>query len=675
MSIIESGISRRQFLGAAAATAAVAGVAGATGKKVAFADEASAGTYTAGTYTATATGIGTVTVTVTFDETSITEVVLDVSNETETIGQAAADELIEQVLAAQSADIEGVSGATLTSTAVATGVADCIEQASAGAASDDSAEEATEEEAAEETTEEETSTARWSWEEKPDPISDDEIVETIDVDICVVGAGFAGVCAAQSAAEEGGSVLVLEQYTQATGRGLDIGTIGNTWQEENPDISQYIDATEAERIYYEFCHGNCNRYLFRFWAQNSGEAFDHLADYLKENYDIDPALSSTAVPSHYDAEDWLREMPTCQSFGEGWYDENGNWLMQGVVDKIVTWAEDLGAEFRYEAPAEQLVQDEDGRVTGVIASTADGYIKVNASKGVILATGDIGGNEEMLEAYCPLALRAETNVYTPAGGNNGDGIKLGMQVGAATQHGPAAMVIHPFGSSGPLAQTGDPYAWLDVNIEGLRYNPGIDSTVGMANSMLNQPKALGYSIFDSEYYDKVLQMCPDNVGVDGTALVDENTQTEIDEAVAANDGTCFTSDTIEGLAEQIGADPDVLQATVDRWNELCELGEDVDMCLESDMLTPLDTPPYYASKIPQGILVIMYGLNCDSYSRVCDENDDPIEGLYAIGNIQGNFFSSDYPMVTPGISHGRGLTFGYKLPKAMLNDELITLAV
>ena len=131
--MIDSGLSRREFLGAAAATAAVAGVAGMTGAK-AFADEAeeeateeeseeSTGSYTAGTYTATAYGIGEVTVTVTFDETSITEVVLDVSNETEDIGQAAADELIEQVLEAQSADIEGVSGASLTSAAVSDGVA------------------------------------------------------------------------------------------------------------------------------------------------------------------------------------------------------------------------------------------------------------------------------------------------------------------------------------------------------------------------------------------------------------------------------------------------------------------------------------------------------------------------------------------------------------------------
>ena len=521
--------------------------------------------------------------------------------------------------------------------------------------------------------EEETAATGWrTWEVAPDPIDESEIVETVEAEIVVIGAGFAGVCAAQSAAEEGGSVVVLEQSAKAQGRGLDIGNIGSTWQQENPDISQYIDATEAERIFYEFEHASVNRMLFRFWANNSGEAFDHLADYLKENYDIEPAMSATAIPDRYGERDYLREMPTCQSFGEGWYDDDGNWLMQGVVSKVAAWAEDLGAEFRFNTKAEQLLTDDSGAVTGVVASTDEGYVQFNASKAVIMATGDIGGNEEMLAQWCPLALRVGASVYTPVNGNMGDGITMGIWAGATVQHAPAAMVVHPMGSGGPLAQSGDPFAWLDVNINGERYNPGIDNTVGIANSMLVQPKALGYSIFDGDYYNKVLQMCPENTGVAGTAIVDDTTQDTIGAAVEADNGLCYRADTIEELAELIGAEPSVLQATVDRWNELVELGEDVDMCLDAQYLTSLDTPPYYASKVPQAILVIIFGLNCDSYSRVCDENDEPIQGLYAIGNAQGNFFAYDYPLICPGVSHGRCLTFGYKLPKAILADELIS---
>lgn len=87
------------------------------------------GIYTPGTYTATATGMGTVTVTATFDDNNITDVVLDVSGETAGIGQAAGDSLKQQILDAQSADIDGVSGATITSTAVKTAMTDCLTQA------------------------------------------------------------------------------------------------------------------------------------------------------------------------------------------------------------------------------------------------------------------------------------------------------------------------------------------------------------------------------------------------------------------------------------------------------------------------------------------------------------------------------------------------------------------
>ena len=88
-------------------------------------------------------------------------------------------------------------------------------------------------------------------------------------------------------------------------------------------------------------------------------------------------------------------------------------------------------------------------------------------------------------------------------------------------------------------------------------------------------------------------------------------------------------------------------------------------------LNPIDTPPFYASFNPQAILVVVYGLNCDSHSRVCDKDDQPVPGLYAVGNVQGNFFSADYPLICPGVSHGRCVTFGYTLPKAILKGELL----
>lgn len=467
--------------------------------------------------------------------------------------------------------------------------------------------------------------ARWSWDIAPEPITD--IAETIQADIVVVGAGFAGVCAAQSAAEEGATVVVLEKTAQANGRGLDIGNFGATWFNDHPEFTQYHDAADAERIYYEFSHSNVNRLLFRYWAQHSGVAFDHLADYMQKTYGYDVSMSATAPADRYNASEYYRELPTCLQFGYGWYDEDGNWWMQGIVNKVAQWAADLGADFRYETPAVQLVTNDAGAVTGVIGESKSGFVQVNASKGVILACGDIGGNDEMLEAWCPLALRTGANVYTPAGANTGDGVKMGLWVGADVQHGPAAPMIHPMGEGGPFGQGGEGLGFLCVNREGERYTVEVNNTPGMANARLNQPGGISYTIFDADYADKILKICPENIGISGAPIIDDNTQQTIDDAVAAQNGMCFTADTIEELASQIGADPATLRSTVDRWNELVGNGNDTDMMLPADRLSDLSTPPYYASFNPQANMVIIYGLNCDSHSRVCDKDDKPIEGL------------------------------------------------
>ncbi|MCI6374218.1 MAG: FMN-binding protein, partial [Clostridiales bacterium] len=119
-------LSRRSFLkGALASTASVA-AAGVVGMPFLVRAE---GVYTPGTYSAQAQGMGTVTVTMTFSESAITDVVLDMPNETPSIGQAAAEELKAMLMNGQSAEIDAVSGATITSNAVAKAADKCIKQA------------------------------------------------------------------------------------------------------------------------------------------------------------------------------------------------------------------------------------------------------------------------------------------------------------------------------------------------------------------------------------------------------------------------------------------------------------------------------------------------------------------------------------------------------------------
>ena len=199
-------ISRRNFLKGTAAGAlslAVGTVLPSTVKTKAFAEDVS---YVPGTYTATATGMGTVKVDVTFDEKSITDIVLDVSGETPAIGQAAADTLKEQVLAAQSGEIDGVSGATLTSGAVREAVNNCIAQARGVSVS---------------AGEEKPATTGLSWENPPAPIDPSEIKKEYDFDVVVIGAGVAGNSAAEGAASQGAKVALVEQSGDLTAHGCD----------------------------------------------------------------------------------------------------------------------------------------------------------------------------------------------------------------------------------------------------------------------------------------------------------------------------------------------------------------------------------------------------------------------------------------------------------------------
>ena len=178
-------ISRKGFLKIAAA-AAMSGVtaAGLAACNAASSTVSSAtGIYTPGTYTATAKGMSEITATVTFDANTITKVELDLSGETESIGGAAKDKLIEQIMNAQTSQIDGVTGATVTSKAVQNAVADCIQQASGGAINP-----------AQQSTEEASSSADWLG-EAPE-IAESDIKQTVDCEVLVVGAGSSGSFAA-----------------------------------------------------------------------------------------------------------------------------------------------------------------------------------------------------------------------------------------------------------------------------------------------------------------------------------------------------------------------------------------------------------------------------------------------------------------------------------------------
>ncbi|MFQ9179645.1 MAG: FAD-binding protein [Eggerthella lenta] len=136
-------------------------------------------------------------------------------------------------------------------------------------------------------------------------------------------------------------------------------------------------------------------------------------------------------------------------------------------------------------------------------------------------------------------------------------------------------------------------------------------------------------------------------------------------------GKLIKADTLDDLAKQLDIPADTFKATVERYNSMAEAGEDVDFDVPAQWLAPVKTAPFYATKNVCSTLTIPFGLHVNADSQVLTAEDEPIPGLFAIGNVQGDFFGKDYPVHCPGVSHGRCVTFGQLVGEACAKDTTI----
>lgn len=504
------------------------------------------------------------------------------------------------------------------------------------------------------------------WEVAPEPIPSDEITETIDCDVLVIGAGVGGLAAAEAASGEGASVVLVEQAGQASARGADNGACGSKKQEE---WGVTFDKEQIAHDLYQWSQQTASFELIKTWVYRSGEVFDHINAIAEEaGLTPQPAISVTSAKV-----DW-NELPypyTVWRSGHSYGSVDGGAggseqksSQQLLVEMLCNRCQAQGADVRFNTKAEQLLREGDGPVTGAVCSIADGYVQINAKNGVILATGDISGNEEMLKCWSPVTLRADEIAYQPEGGNHGDGVLMGMWVGAAHQRSSAAPLIHPkakeFPALGPIVA-----CWLIVDIYGNRVGNEIPVEPFITNMRLNAPKNTLYCIFDGNYEKWIKQQEPTSY----QTLLDE-----WDEKYdwALDNGMLVKADTIEELAAQIDVPADTLKETIARRNQYCLDGNDPEFGVMPRFLSTIEEPPFYAERVFAGNGTTMFGLNCDRNSQVCDDEDTPIEGLYAVGNVQGNFFGITYPVICPGISHGRAITFGNLVGAALAHGKKIT---
>lgn len=517
--------------------------------------------------------------------------------------------------------------------------------------------------------------ASTEWAGTAPEIADSKISNTLNADVVIVGAGVAGLSAARAASEAGASVIVVEKGTTIQYRSGEYGSIGNKIQKK---LGMEVDKTALINEVMKQMSYRADQRIWEYWADHSGEDYDWLIE-LAPDYEIMPedALTYnkdkiTIMPIHWPSPDGFvpskehsPSYPTALVF----VPDQG-----GIQNLVYEKCKSQGVEFIFSTWAVKLLRNEEhSNVEGLICQDVDGeYTKILAKKAVVLATGDFGNNMEMVTHFTPWAHRVPvffSNVDAKGNPTNtGDGQKMGVWVGAKMEDGPLAPMIHTMG--GPLGV--DPY--FLANLEGKRFMNEDVGAQHMANALARQPGQTAWQIFDDNWPDQLSKMAQTHASVNHVVAADKNPK--IPELANTLGRSTITSredlETTEGIViantikELIGKlelddkSQAAMLESINRYNELCDKGVDEDFGKTSKRLFSIKKAPFYAAKMPVGVmLVVLGGLTCDpDTGNVLDDDYKPIKGLYAAGNTMGGRFLMDYPVVAPGASHGMALTYG-----------------
>lgn len=482
----------------------------------------------------------------------------------------------------------------------------------------------------------------YSFDTPPAPIPQSKIKTRKSVDVAVLGAGLAGLCAAIAAADKGAKVVLLEKRKTFTFHGGWNASIDDRLH-KSKNIVIPKDRYLAEIMRFGAYHANAR--LIKLYLDEHGRVMDKLldmADAANIKYFVDTDNKSYWPYTEY---------PSAIQFLPGW-----NFTLCGLLEKN---AKARGVEILYETPAVQLIRkDRKGKVTGLIAQGKEGYVQVDTAKGVVVCTGGYANNKEMQEKYSPRCLRITGNGY-PEGSDTGDGILMGMWIGGAKQETDAPMLWDGFSTvpggfrDAVVNLTRQPF--LNVNLLGERY-ANEDAPFGYtANQDISQPQYKKWTVWDANWD-------ADKDKLHGT-VCEKMVKTPLwsmkDYVRFKQKGIIVEANTIEELADKMKVPRETFVATVRRYNELVKKGVDEDFGKDPVKLTAIAKPPFGAGITGAGLLVTMDGLRVNTELQVLDTDGKPIPGLYAAGNASGDFFANDYPITTTGVSHGRAYTFGW----------------
>lgn len=475
-----------------------------------------------------------------------------------------------------------------------------------------------------------------------EPPSIDGASQTVEAEVVIVGAGVAGLAAALAAVENGVKPVILEKGKSSRSGGGVHGAVNTKLQAESGISFSPEDVDRLIKAEMKNSGMNADEALLRVWAAESGAVLDKIIDLVSAD-GIESRINTLPLPD-YDQEEaeYFTEgaYPVGHAVGPG--DANGP-----AIDALTKKIQAEGGEFHYETPGVALIQDESGAVTGVWGQKGKEYIRFNASKGVVVTTGEYGNNPDMVEAFVPQVAGLGLNCFYAPPVNTGDGHKMMVWAGAEMQRPPHA----PMTACTFLVP--QPVPFLLVNRQGERFQNEASSNFIAFNSVGHQPDLTAFQVFDSRWADVCNELKV--MTWENTFLPDAAKKAEIEEA-------SLKADTLEELAELMGIDAQAFVATVERRNALADAGHDDDFGLPIDRLkaTKITEPPFYANQnVLIGYGVCLGGVWVNKKMQVLKADGTPIPGLYAAGNTVGRRFGTSYFQELCGLSNGMADAHGY----------------
>lgn len=476
----------------------------------------------------------------------------------------------------------------------------------------------------------------------PETTPGEEAAQTpSSADVLVVGGGMAGLTAAVKASQLGATVILFEQTDHTGGSSLysSDGFINGACTQMQADAG----IEDSPELFYEDFvrlggEENLNSSLAMEYARLSGAA----VDWLEEDIGVD---FGDRVPNKGAYEPLNVARVYLPVGGAPAVDAK-------LLERLESYVDEGTATILYNTLVTELITDESGAVVGVKATGEDGTVKEYSAPATILATGGYGYSEELLKEYNFTNVLSSSPVTAI-----GSGYTLALSVGGQLMNmdycAPYAGGI-PTGTFAVSAMASTQYPgaiWVDVDGNRLADEMGADTRV-LAETWTNAKDNIVYVLYDEAMIESDYGVI---TNISGTVGEKEDNKARLDELLS--DGmSVYHADSIEGLAEQMGVDPDALAATIETYNGYCDAGEDAEFG-RTESLIKFESGSYYAICTYPYVLMTSGGVVIDGDAQVLDANGAAIPGLYAAGELVGSANIGGRATIG-GIGHGMCLTFG-----------------